>query len=126
MRIRREGVIAIQSLETLCSKSDSNRNLHGTIYDTKRFILSNTALIASSPLQVYISALLYSPKKSEIRTRFLDQMPLWIKRGPQTRTSGTQYCKPLMVEMPKSLHWPFHQMARFSPLPPRMVSKCGI
>ena len=53
------------------------------IYDAKRFILSNRAIIERAPLQTYSSALVFSPLNSEIRTAFADHIPQWIKTVPR-------------------------------------------
>ena len=50
------------------------------VYDAKRFILSNRSCIEEMPLQLYISALIFSPEKSVIKNQNLDQIPTWIKR----------------------------------------------
>jgi WD40 repeat protein len=38
-----------------------------------------------APLQVYCSALLFSPKASVVRQLFWDQVPVWIKRSPDVQ-----------------------------------------
>ena len=52
------------------------------IYDAKRFILSYRSIIEKAPLQLYCSALVFSPRKSEIRRQFWDQAPCWITSMP--------------------------------------------
>lgn len=52
------------------------------IQDARRFILYNRSIIEKAPLQVYASALMFSPKISLIRRQFLSQGPMWIKRWP--------------------------------------------
>ena len=47
--------------------------------DAKRFILYNRSIIEKAPLQVYTSALVFSPEMSLIRQQFLSQKPLWIE-----------------------------------------------
>src|SRR5436305_15072876 len=52
------------------------------VNDAKRFILNNRSIIKKAPLQTYISALIFSPKKSIIRAQFSTQFPTWIKSLP--------------------------------------------
>jgi hypothetical protein len=52
------------------------------IYDTKRFILRYKSIIEKAPLQLYCSTLVFSPKKSEIRRQFWDQVSWWITTMP--------------------------------------------
>jgi len=55
------------------------------IYDANRFVLSNRSVIEKVPLQTYCSALVFSPKTSEIRRQFGNQIPPWITRLPAVR-----------------------------------------
>ncbi|KAI9775502.1 MAG: hypothetical protein M1839_001043 [Geoglossum umbratile] len=64
-------------LSTLQPGKDTE--LHAIMYDVKRFILKNGSVIEMAPLQVYSSALVFSPTKSVIKKLFLNQMPTWIK-----------------------------------------------
>src|SRR5438067_1810054 len=50
--------------------------------DAKRFILKNKSIIEKAPLQIYSSALVFSPKNSIIRKQFSTQFPTWIKSLP--------------------------------------------
>ena len=52
------------------------------VKDAKRFILNNRSIIEKVPLQTYISALIFSPKKSIVRSQFSTQIPSWIKCLP--------------------------------------------
>jgi len=47
--------------------------------NVKRFILSNRSIIDTAVLQIYYSALIFSPKNSRITSSFWDQTPRWIK-----------------------------------------------
>jgi len=57
------------------------------VNDAKRFILNNRSIIEKAPLQTYSSALVFSPKKSIIRTQFSTQFPAWIRRLPMVEES---------------------------------------
>lgn len=52
--------------------------------DARRFLLANRSIVESTPLQLYCSALLFSPSKSVIRKLYgAEHIPSWIKRHPQ-------------------------------------------
>ncbi|MCJ1425618.1 hypothetical protein MMC29_003518 [Sticta canariensis] len=77
-----EGVHMITRLEAML-KPDAHLALKATIYDAKRFILSNRLIIEEAPLQLYGSALLFCPKQSEIKASYLNELPTWIERYPE-------------------------------------------
>jgi WD40 repeat protein len=52
------------------------------IRDANRFVLYNRGIIENAPLQTYVSALVFSPSMSKIRTLFLHQQPSWISTSP--------------------------------------------
>jgi hypothetical protein len=52
------------------------------IQDAKHFILYNRSIVEKALLQVYASALVFSPKMSLIRRQFLSQGPAWIESWP--------------------------------------------
>src|SRR5271155_3560125 len=52
------------------------------LHDGMRFILLNRSIIESAPLQVYVSALISSPKRSHIKRNFLQLAPRWIASWP--------------------------------------------
>jgi len=52
------------------------------IRDANRFVLYNRAVIENAPLQSYVSALVFSPSMSKIRTLFQHQQPSWIFMSP--------------------------------------------
>ncbi|KAF2228196.1 hypothetical protein BDZ85DRAFT_13058 [Elsinoe ampelina] len=61
-----------------------NDNLNGLLYDASRLIGVHYHAIASSPLQLYASALLYSPTTSIIRHSQQPEMPPSISLQPST------------------------------------------
>src|SRR2546430_17338912 len=63
-------------------KSNGSSLFLAMIHDAKRFILSYRSIIEEAPLQLYYSALIFSPKKSEIRRYFWDQTPCWVMSLP--------------------------------------------
>ena len=65
------------------------------ICDANRFVLSNRSVIEKAPLQTYCSALVFSPKTSEIRRQFGDQIPLWVTRLPAVRDYWNSFLQAL-------------------------------
>src|ERR1700759_4557181 len=53
----------------------------------KRFALYNRTAIEQAPLQVYCSALYFTPTMSIVRRQFSDNIPGWIKRGPEVEAN---------------------------------------
>ncbi|KAI1423348.1 hypothetical protein F5Y12DRAFT_798577 [Xylaria sp. FL1777] len=59
---------------------DEQRNsLSSIVYDAKRFTLAFRSIIEVYPLQIYNSALLFSPSKSTIRKQFSKEIPTWVQ-----------------------------------------------
>ena len=52
------------------------------VNDARRFILQFRFVIETTPLQVYISALVFSPKASTMKCLFSYALPPWIERLP--------------------------------------------
>ncbi|KAG9229631.1 hypothetical protein BJ875DRAFT_499792 [Amylocarpus encephaloides] len=53
------------------------------LHDAKRFIRRYYSVISSSPLQLYSSALIFTPKASIIRNTFQQYIPNWILQQPE-------------------------------------------
>jgi WD40 repeat protein len=62
------------------AKADKSPNLHAFVYDAKRFTLYNRLAIEKTPLQLYLSALIFAPEKSMVREQFKYLIPNWIKK----------------------------------------------
>lgn len=56
------------------------------VQDAKRFGFRNRGMIESAPLQVYASALIFSPRESKIRKIFKDDEPSWMALKPAVET----------------------------------------
>ncbi|CAM1503379.1 Fc.00g081550.m01.CDS01 [Cosmosporella sp. VM-42] len=76
-----EGALAVQKLEALVSHMKA-RDLTGLLRDARRFILSHKRAIEIAPLQVYASALVFSPTSSQVRKLFMEEQPDWIILKP--------------------------------------------
>jgi WD40 repeat protein len=53
------------------------------VHDAKRFMLYNRPTIEHAPLQMYISALVFTPVLSVVRKQFTDHIPRWMRRLPE-------------------------------------------
>ncbi|KAL2888910.1 Vegetative incompatibility protein HET-E-1 [Ceratocystis lukuohia] len=76
------GVRAIGKLGT-CLQGKASTELQDIVKDASRFLLSNTGRIETAPMQVYASALVFSPTNSIIRRIFTHEEPDWIKIKPR-------------------------------------------
>ncbi|KAG7424474.1 Vegetative incompatibility protein HET-E-1 [Fusarium oxysporum f. sp. raphani] len=85
LRTMSEGVIAVQKLEILV-KTKEARQLTELLRDARRFILSHKRAIEIAPLQVYASALVFSPTRSLIRELFEKEEPNWITLKPSVES----------------------------------------
>lgn len=58
--------------------------LYEFVHDAKRFTLFDQSTIRDAPLQVYASAIIFSPKKSIVREQFENTLlPRWIQKRPK-------------------------------------------
>ncbi|RBA12813.1 hypothetical protein FPRO05_14089 [Fusarium proliferatum] len=86
LRSMSEGVKEVQKLETLVQKTKEARQLTELLRDARRFILSHKRAIEIAPLQVYASALVFSPTRSLIRELFEKEEPNWITLKPSVES----------------------------------------
>ncbi|KAH0541390.1 hypothetical protein FGG08_004154 [Glutinoglossum americanum] len=83
MRRLSHGVMMIRQLESMLMPRSSTSSLLLTmVRDAKRFILGYRSIVEKAPLQLYCSALIFSPKRSVIKTLFEKQLPSWVNRSP--------------------------------------------
>ncbi|KAJ5108770.1 hypothetical protein N7456_005445 [Penicillium angulare] len=75
---------ALSDLASVIKDRNDCSELHDLVYDATRFVLYHHSSIRLAPLQVYYSALLYSPTSSLIRSQYSDLIPDWISQGPRT------------------------------------------
>ncbi|KAL9613653.1 MAG: hypothetical protein Q9167_001829 [Letrouitia subvulpina] len=85
MRKVSEGVKMLVKLESMLQNS-TYPSLLATIYDAKRFLLSNRTVLEDAPLQLYTSVLLFSPEKSLTRVRYYDESSSPIRMYPHQET----------------------------------------
>lgn len=67
----------------------------------RRFILKNRFVIDTAPLQIYVSALAFSPEKSLIKSSFRDQLLQWIIRSPAVENEWS----PLIITLEGHTSW---------------------
>ncbi|EXK78038.1 hypothetical protein FOQG_17268 [Fusarium oxysporum f. sp. raphani 54005] len=85
LRSMSEGVMTVQKLEALV-KTKEARQLTELFRDARRFILSHKRAIEIAPLQVYASALVFSPTHSLIRELFEKEELGWITLKPSVES----------------------------------------
>ncbi|KAI1146501.1 Quino protein amine dehydrogenase [Nemania diffusa] len=78
MSLLRKSFRTISSLSLLESIIISNDELYDLVHDAKRFLLAHRSFVELYPLQIYSSALLFSPENSLVRRKFKDAVPGWI------------------------------------------------
>ncbi|OCK75764.1 hypothetical protein K432DRAFT_307791, partial [Lepidopterella palustris CBS 459.81] len=74
MERMQEGIVAIATLESLAAVSN-----YTFVHDAKRFMMYNRSTVELAPLQVYSSALMFSPEKSVVRQKFQDCIPCSVR-----------------------------------------------
>ncbi|KAL8396650.1 hypothetical protein RB594_003638 [Gaeumannomyces avenae] len=78
----RESIGMVNELLGLLDPGNSNEVL-SLLHDLRRFLLSNCAIVDTSPLQIYHSALLFAPERSVIRKSWLNKLPTYVSlRSP--------------------------------------------
>ncbi|KAI0543145.1 hypothetical protein GGR58DRAFT_10947 [Xylaria digitata] len=84
---------SLQNLEILQSllQSENYIQLLYFINDALRFARINMEAIQEMPLQVYCSALVFTPSESIVRTTFESSIPDWISLRPNVNTSWGNY-----------------------------------
>ncbi|KAK0375527.1 hypothetical protein CLIM01_07134 [Colletotrichum limetticola] len=80
-----QAVRGIQKLQHVIRGKSSlnNKSLADLVHDANRFLLYHKEMIAEFPLQIYETALLFSPEESIVRKLFFeDHAPEWISIMP--------------------------------------------
>ncbi|KAL5374449.1 hypothetical protein DPSP01_011902 [Paraphaeosphaeria sporulosa] len=77
-----KGVASMAALEALIYKQTGTPILLNLVKDARRFIMYHKGAIEAAPLQVYVSALMFSPKNSLVRRLFEKEAPPWISIKP--------------------------------------------
>ncbi|CAJ0553207.1 Ff.00g117190.m01.CDS01 [Fusarium sp. VM40] len=78
-----EGVKAVYKLEDLAARFKAPEPVTKLLQDARRFIRTYKRPIEIAPLQIYASALVFSPEYSLIRELFKHEGPDWINPKPK-------------------------------------------
>ncbi|KAL7815810.1 hypothetical protein V8C26DRAFT_401632 [Trichoderma gracile] len=76
-----EIVPLIRELEAIIHPTEGTQ-IRDFLHDANRFVLYFAHIINTAPLQIYSSALTFSPTESVIRRSFVACLPKWITRAP--------------------------------------------
>ncbi|WQF90413.1 Putative NACHT nucleoside triphosphatase, WD40/YVTN repeat-like-containing domain superfamily [Colletotrichum destructivum] len=76
------GILILSKLSALLQLNQEFFQLMKVTRDTLRFLRSHIVGIQDSPLQVYSSALVFSPRKSVVRELFYEEEPRWLSMKP--------------------------------------------
>ncbi|KAL2888384.1 Vegetative incompatibility protein HET-E-1 [Ceratocystis lukuohia] len=81
-------LVAGKGMEKLKLYSEkAPQNLRDLVNDAHRFFLFHAGAIELAPLQVYVSALIFSPTNSLIRQMFSHEEPDWIELKPKVEAN---------------------------------------
>ncbi|KAF7554441.1 hypothetical protein G7Z17_g2906 [Cylindrodendrum hubeiense] len=80
------GIKAVEKLDAIVGSMGSGQ-LPMLVRDAQRFLLSHKQTIETAPLQLYASALIFSPSGSLIREFFEHESPEWILSKPNMEES---------------------------------------
>ncbi|PVH71957.1 hypothetical protein DL98DRAFT_399416, partial [Cadophora sp. DSE1049] len=97
-----QGCAAITKLGVLLSGTQSSQ-LIAQVYDASRFLLAHRTIIETTPLQIYVSALLFSPTQSIVRTLYGGYIPAWVKQAPAVPKTWSS-CLRTLFEGTESIH----------------------
>ncbi|KAK6524236.1 hypothetical protein TWF694_005891 [Orbilia ellipsospora] len=81
LNISYDDIYKVIDLQSILS-TEGSEQVADLLSDLRRFILFNHEVIATMPLQIYSSALLFSPKNSLIRQRFYQKHLDWVLMPP--------------------------------------------
>ncbi|KAL2195138.1 hypothetical protein P885DRAFT_24441, partial [Corynascus similis CBS 632.67] len=82
LRSMSEGIVSMLKLERLSKVKKATSIFIDLVRDMCRFALYHKWAIENSPLQVYTSALIFSPVRSIARAQFENEVPKWIVQKP--------------------------------------------
>ncbi|KAJ4861096.1 hypothetical protein T069G_06084 [Trichoderma breve] len=77
-----------------------SQSLGMLIHDAKRFASQHSGIIEETPLQIYCSALIFSPEQSLIRQRYHAEIPSWIIPSFRRHSTWPRYTQALWHTQP--------------------------
>ncbi|KAG9229085.1 hypothetical protein BJ875DRAFT_508153 [Amylocarpus encephaloides] len=78
------GIVTIRKLKNWL-EAEKCPHLYAFVHDAKRFVLHNTLVIEQAPLQLYCSAIIFTPAQSIVRVAFENCIPSWIQKVPKVQ-----------------------------------------
>ncbi|KAK1479578.1 hypothetical protein CCUS01_04707 [Colletotrichum cuscutae] len=89
LRQIQQALQAIQNLQVLFKRNPNSieQGLSAFLDDANRFLLYHRVVIENTPLQLYASALLFSPEQSIVKEQFRDEAPDWVTITPGLETT---------------------------------------
>ncbi|PWI64590.1 hypothetical protein PCL_09520 [Purpureocillium lilacinum] len=81
-RAMSHALLGLARLRRFLDTVPSSSILLSLVVDAHRFLLHNGLVVRSTPLQAYVSALLFTPTRSLTRRLFGGEKPGWVSRGP--------------------------------------------
>ncbi|KAJ5455936.1 uncharacterized protein N7458_004200 [Penicillium daleae] len=73
---------AIEALKALAKLENDNHLALALVQDATRFLLRHYHIITNWPLQIYSSAIIFSPDSSVVKRENLDKIPEWLRNTP--------------------------------------------
>ncbi|KAH6652182.1 HET-R [Truncatella angustata] len=89
------GIALVTKLHRYAKGYYGMEDLEDWLSDATRFFKYNRAVIAQYPLQVYASALIFSPTSSLVRRRFCKEEPTWLALKPRVDTQWSAHLQTL-------------------------------
>ena len=86
-----------KTVSNILQQVSASQYLQDIIKDARRFLLAHKGIIEYAPLQVYTSALIFSPIHSQIRRLFGAEEPSWISLKPKVEANWTACLQTLEV-----------------------------
>ncbi|CAG8248382.1 unnamed protein product [Penicillium salamii] len=86
-------------------KSKTTSQLHTFVPDALKFLLINKLMIEEAPLQLYVSALIFSPNSSEVRKTNLNEIPSWVLNEPRVPGSWSKSSHGISIAQPSGIHF---------------------
>ncbi|PKK48172.1 hypothetical protein CI102_11244 [Trichoderma harzianum] len=89
-----------EGINLLAGLHDTSQSLGMLIHDAKRFAFQHSGIIEETPLQIYCSALIFSPEQSLIRQLYHTEIPSWIIPSFKRHSTWPRYTQALWHPQP--------------------------
>ncbi|KAF3153513.1 hypothetical protein TWF225_001947 [Orbilia oligospora] len=108
-------IALIDALRLLVDANEASK-IASFLSDARRFLLQNLPIVDETPLQIYSSAIIFSPEKSIIRETFKMHIPKWIDKPPRM----PQLWRPMLQKLQR--HEDYVDCIAFSPNAKQLAS----